>query len=179
MKRAATMATTLESKTTATSGVAVYPSLAIRPVPPFVIGVPDGWVIDEAPDSLAILRSAEQVDDFWINAIITHDRVAKAVDYAATAKATWIRLLRTNPEATVEMERMSSFGGRPTYIRAANLKAPRTGRSLAQVHAIFFGPTSDTDKTLDLFQIVCTCPAEQAASYGKQFIEIISSLRFT
>jgi hypothetical protein len=172
-------ATTIEAKKTATTNVAVFPSLAIRPVPPFVVGLPDGWVTDEGPDSLAILRSAEQVDGFWINAVISHDRVAKAVDYEATAKATWIRLLRTNPEATVEMERMSSFGGRPTYIRAVNMKAPRSGRDLAQLQAIFFGPTSDTDKTLDLFQIICTCPAEQAKAYAPQFVEIISSFRFS
>ena len=68
-------ATALEKPTELTSRVALYPSAMIKPVPSFIFSVPAGWVLDEAPDALVVARTAEQVDGFWVNAILSHDRV--------------------------------------------------------------------------------------------------------
>ena len=72
-----------------TARVAVFPSAMIKPVPPFIFSVPDGWVLDDAPDALVVARTAEPVDGFWVNAILSHDRVPRAVDFKQAAQATW------------------------------------------------------------------------------------------
>jgi hypothetical protein len=161
-----------------TARLAVFPSDDIRPIPSFVFSVPDGWVLDEGPDALAVVRVAEPVDGFWVNMMISHDRVAKVVDFQAAARATWARLLQATPEAKVTMERMARFGERVTYVRAVELPAPKSGRALAQLHALFFAPHDDDQKTIDFFQLIGSCPAEAAEDYGARFLEIIGSFRF-
>jgi hypothetical protein len=159
--------------------MAVYPGQMIRPIPSFVFSVPTGWALDEAPDALAVVRTPEEVDGFWVNAIISHDRVARAVDFEAAAKTTWARLKRTNPEATSNVEKMARFGANIVYLRGVELKAPKSGRELAQLHAIFFAPARDEGKTVDFFQIVATCPSDLMDRFAPGFLEVIGSFRFT
>ena len=88
-------ATALEKPAELTARVAVYPSAIIKPVPSFIFSVPTGWVLDDAPDALVVARTPEQVDGFWVNAILSHDRVPRAVDFKQAAQATWARLQKT------------------------------------------------------------------------------------
>lgn len=161
-----------------TARVAVFPSEAIRPVPPFLFSVPDGWVLDEGPDALVVAHTPTEVDGFWVNLMVGHDRVARAIDHKAAAQATWARLVNASPGATVTMERMVRFEDRVTYLRAVELPAPKSGRALAQLQALFFAPAPEAAKTQDLFQLIGTCPADQAERWGKDFLEIIGSFRF-
>jgi hypothetical protein len=158
--------------------VVVYPSATVRPIPPFVFCAPDGWVVDEAPDAIAVVRQTEAVDDFWINAILTHDRVAKAVDLPAAAQLTWTRLTRDAPTAKSVMERVVNFGGNVVYLRGVEVEAPRSGRKLAQLQAIFLAPAADDAKTADLFQFVATSPIDKMDAVGKSFVEMIGTFRF-
>lgn len=162
-----------------TARVAVYPSSAIKPVPAFIFSVPSGWVLDEAPDALVVARTAEKVDDFWVNAILTHDRVPRSVDFKQAAQVTWGRLERTSPGAKVTMERLARFGANVVYLRGVEMQAPESGRPLAQLHALFFAPAVGEGKTVDLFQLVATSPQEHMDRFGPSFVELIGSFRFT
>jgi hypothetical protein len=162
-----------------TARVAVYPSATIKPVPPFIFSVPPGWVLDEAPDALVVARTAEQVDGFWVNAILSHDRVPRDVDFKQAAQATWARLQQTTPSAKVTMERLARFGPNVVYLRGVELEAPRSGRPLAQLHALFFGPAPDEGKTVDFFQLIATSPQDHMERFGPAFVELVGSFRFT
>ena len=63
--------------------------------------------------------------------------------------------------------------------RGVELDAPKTGRKLGQLHALFFAPAEDEGKTVDFFQWVCTCPSEDMDRFGPAFVEMIGSFRFT
>lgn len=162
-----------------TSRLAVQPGLLIRGVPGFLFSVPRGWLLDEAPDSLAVVRTPEEIDDFWPNAIISHDRVARAVDFETAAKATWARLQQASPDAKVSFEKMARFGTNVVYLRGAEMKAPKSGRDIGQLQAMFFAPAPDEGKTVDFFQIVATAPAELMEQFAAPFLEIIGSFRFS
>lgn len=162
-----------------TARVAVYPSASIKPVPSFIFSLPDGWVLDDAPDALVVARTAEQVDGFWVNAILSHDRVPRAVDFTSAAQATWARLQQSSPQAKVTMERLARFGSNVVYLRGAELAAPQSGRALAQLHALFFAPTSEGGKTVDFFQVIATSPQDQMERFGPAIVELVGSFRFT
>lgn len=158
--------------------VVVYPSATLRPVPSFVFAVPAGWVVDEVPDALAVVRTPEQVDDFWINATLTHDRVGQGVDLEKAAQATWARIQADSPGAKASMERMARFGANIVYLRGVEVPAPQSGRALAQLQALLFAPSVEGAKTADFFQIICTSPAEQMPAFGPVFVALISSFQF-
>jgi hypothetical protein len=162
-----------------TARIAVYPSAEIKPVPSFIFSMPAGWVLDDAADALVVARTAEQVGDFWINAILSHQRVPRSVDFKQAAQSTWARLQRTSPSAEVTMERLARFGTNIVYLRGVELEAPNNGRVLAQLHALFFAPANDEGKTVDFFQLVATCPKDVMEQYGPAFIELVGSFRFT
>ncbi len=161
-----------------TARLAVYPSAMIRPIPGFVFSVPQGWVLDEAPDALAVVRTPEEVDGFWVNAILSHDRVARAVDFKQAAQATWARMQQSSPDATVASERLARFGTNVVYLRGVDLTAPKTGRKLSQLQALFFAPVEGDGKTVDFFQFIATAPAEHMDRFGPAFVEMIGSFRF-
>jgi len=162
-----------------TARVAVYPSAMIRAIPGFVFSVPEGWVLDEAPDAMVVVRTPEEVDGFWINGILSHDRVPRAVDFKAAAKATWERLQRTSPDAKVTMERLARFGTNVVYLRGVELTAPKSGRALAQLQGLFFAPANEGGKTVDFFQFIATAPQPLMEQFGPAFLEMIGSFRFT
>jgi hypothetical protein len=162
-----------------TARVAVYPSALIKPVPPFIFSVPSGWVLDDAPDALVVARTPEQVDGFWVNAILSHDRVPRAVDFKQAAQATWARLQKTSPSAKVTMERLARFGTNVVYLRGVELEAPKSGRQLAQLHALFFAPANEGGKTVDFFQLIATSPQDRMDHFGPAFVELVGSFRFT
>ena len=158
--------------------VVMYPSATLRAVPSFLFAVPAGWAVDEAPDALAVVRTPEQVDGFWVNAIISHDRVAATVDLEGAAKATWARITRESPGASTSLERIARFGDNVVYLRGVEINAPQSGRALAQLHALFFAPPIDGAKTKDFFQIIATCPGERMQGFGPVFVALISSFQF-
>jgi hypothetical protein len=161
-----------------TARLAVYPGAMLRPVPSFVFSVPRGWLLDEAADALAVIRTPEEIDGFWVNAIISHDRVPRAVDFEAAAKTTWARIKQSSPDASPTLEKMARFGTNVAYLRGVELTAPKSGRKLAQLHALFFAPAEGEGKTVDFFQIVGTSPADVMERVAPAFLEIIGSFRF-
>ena len=167
-------------KPTATSRVVSYPSQLIRGIPPFMFAVPSGWVLDEAPDAMAVVRSPKEVDGFWLNSILSHDRVPRSVDFKQAAQFTFAKLKRSSPDAKVTMEKLARFGANVVYLRGVELSAPKSGRKLAQLHALFFAPVDKDDKgkTVDFFQFISTTPAEHMSRFGNSFLEMISSFRF-
>lgn len=162
-----------------TARMAVQPGSIIRGIPSFVFSVPQGWELDEAPDALAVVRTPQEVDGFWVNAIISYDRVARGIDFEKAAKVTWARLRQSSPDATASFEKMARFGDNVVYLRGAELKAPKSGRDLGQLHALFFAPVEGEGKTVDFFQIVATAPADLMKQFAPPFLEIIGSFRFT
>jgi len=162
-----------------TDQIATFPSAMIRAVPSFLFSVPRGWILDEAPDALTVVRTPEEVNNFWVNALLSHDRVPRSLDFKQAAAATWARLQRSSPGATADMERLARFGTNVVYLRGVELDAPKTGRKLGQLHALFFAPAEDDGKTVDFFQWVCTCPSEDMDRFGPAFVELIGSFRFT
>ena len=164
---------------TSTSRIAVYPSAMIPGIPGFVFAVSDGWVIDEAPGTLCVVRQPA-VDDggFWVNAIIRHDRVPRSVDFEQAAKVTWAKLKRATPSAVDHGERIARFGNNVVYLRGVNLDGP-TGRPLAQVQALFFAPVTEGGKLVDFFQIIGTSQRDETVQANMNaFVDLISSFRF-
>jgi hypothetical protein len=159
--------------------VVVFPSRLVRPVPPFVFAAPPGWVVDEAPGAVLAVRAEAAVDDFWSNALLMHDRVARAVDLQAAATASWGRLVADAPSAAVKMERVAKFGDNVVYLRGVELDAAQSGRRLGQLHALFFAPAAPDAKTTDLFQFVATSTVDQMGKVGRQFVDMVATLRFT
>jgi hypothetical protein len=175
------MTDTMSQKTSApTIGyqVVVHPSAIVRPVPSFVFAAPPGWVVDEAPGAVCVVRATEPVNEFWNNALLTHDRVAKAVDLQAAASASWGRLKADAPSAATVMERVAKLGQYFVYRRRAAPPAPQSGKKLAQIHAMFFAPSLEDAKTVDLFQFVATSTADQMDTVGKSFVEMVATFRF-
>jgi hypothetical protein len=152
----------------------------LRAIPSFVFAVPEGWVLDEAPDALAVIRSPQEVDGFWVNAILSHDRVPRSVDFKQAAQVTFAKLKQGTPDVKPTMERLARFGTNVVYLRGVELSAPKTGRALAQLHALFFAPVDKDDKgkTVDFFQFIATAPADQMGRFGNSFVEMISSFKF-
>lgn len=159
--------------------VVIHPSSLVRPVPAFVFAAPPGWVVDEAPSAVCAIRAEAAIDDFWSNALLLHDRVARAVDLQAAATASWGRLRADAPSAVVRMERVARFGQNVTYLRGVEIESVSSGRSLAQLHALFFAPSADAAKTADLFQFVATSTPEQMAHVGRLFVDMLATFRFT
>lgn len=160
--------------------VAVYPSQDIKPVPGFVFSVPKGWILDDAPNALAVVRLPKRLDDFWVNVLITADTVVRTLDIEKAAKITWARLKAQQPSAEVTTERFARFRQRITYMRSLDLNAD-DGPQLSQVHALFFAPIAhdDVGKTVHMFQIVGTFRSHQLNQVGPDMVEIVASFRFT
>ena len=161
-----------------TARVAVFPSAMIKPVPPFIFSVPEGWVLEDAPDALVVARTAEPVDGFWVNAILSHDRVARAVDFKQAAQATWAKLQKTSPSRRSRWSAYG-FGTNVVYLRGAELEAPESGRPLAQLHALFFAPAPEEGRRSTSSSSVATSPQAHMEAYGPAFVELVGSFRFT
>jgi hypothetical protein len=162
----------------ASTRVAVYPSSELRPPPSFVFDIPEGWQLDETPTALALLRTIEQVDDYWPNVVINSDRVPGNLELRDAANATFARFKEQNPGLKVRVEKLGGIGGRPTYLRTLDITSPE-GKELSQIHAMFFALPPDDSRTADLFQVVGTCPTSAIDRVGVQIIEVITSFRFT
>jgi hypothetical protein len=156
----------------------VHPGKLIPGIPRFVFTTPLGWVLDEAPGALCVLRLPREVDGFWVNAILSHDKVARAVDFESAAKASFARLKRTSPDVKANGERLVRFGDQVMYLRGVELTAGE-GRRLGQFHAMFFAPVHEAGKTVDFFQFVLTAPVGAMDGLTKPFIECLSTFRFT
>jgi hypothetical protein len=156
--------------------VAVHPGKLVPGIPKFVFITPLGWVLDEAPGAVAVLRLPNDIEGFWVNAILSHDKVSRSADFDSVAKATWARLLRTAPDATVSGEQLVRFGDQVMYVRGAEFAT--SSRRLAQVHALFFAPTADRGKTVDFFQFVLTGPVAAMGGISTVFMETLSTFRF-
>jgi hypothetical protein len=159
--------------------LAAFPSDVIRPVPSFVFAVPRGWVLDDAPDAMAVVRTPEEVDGFWPNLVLSHDKVARTLDLEQAAKVTWAKIKAQCPDADIDMQKLVRFNGLPMYLRGCTMSAPQSGRKLAQLHAIFLAPVKGTGRTMDLFQFTGTCPNDQAERAAPVFLDTIASFRFT
>jgi hypothetical protein len=162
-----------------TDAVAVFPSVALRPVPGFTIGVPAGWQIDEAPDAIGVIRVPEPVDGFWVNFLITTDRVDHRLKLAHAASIGLDRLRQQCPDVVVRTDRIADVGGRLVSVRALEMTAPTSGRQLTMVQGLTVAPRAEGAKTRDLFQLTGTCPTDHAHRFGPIFVDTIASFRLT
>jgi hypothetical protein len=170
------MAQTLQSALTAQ--IVAQPSTMLPGIPPFVFALPTGWVLDEAPGALAVIRMPEEIDGFLINGILSHDKVSRAVDFTEAAGFTWKRLQAGCPDAEIDSEKFAQMGGRPVFLRAMHMSAPKSGRAISQLQAIWFAPTNGPGKVVDFFQCVFTCPAEHVDAVAPQALGFLASFKF-
>jgi hypothetical protein len=164
---------------TPTDAVAVFPSAALRPVPSFTIGIPSGWRIDEAPDALGVLRVPEMIDGFWVNLLITTERVDHRAKLGHVASVALEQLKRQHPEVVVKADRVAEIDGRVMSIRVLELTAPDSGRELTIVQGLTAAPRAEGATTRDLFQLTGTCARADANRFGPVFVDTISSFRLT
>lgn len=155
------------------------PGRMLTGVPPFVFAMPEGWVLDEAPGALAALRLPDQVDGFWVNALLTHDKVARSVDFESAAKVTWGKLQRSTTNLVERGERMLRFGNLPVYVRGCEFSAADSDRTLAQMQAMWFAPVTEGGKVVDFFQLVLTAPVATMPACSGSILEMLSTFRFT
>lgn len=167
-----------EQPAVSTSRVVVHPSAMVTGIPRFLFSVPQGWVVDDAPSALCVVRQPTDDNGFWVNAIIRHDKLPREVDFERAAKVTWSKLKKVSPNATEHGERLVRFGANIVYTRGVELN-DASGRPLAQMQALFFAPTTEGGKVVDFFQIIGTCQRNDTiAANMDAFVEIISSFRF-
>lgn len=163
---------------TATARIAVHPSEMIPGIPRFAFEVPAGWVLDEAPGALCVLRHPTEQHGFWVNVLVRHDKVPRAVDFERAATITWTKLLAAHPEAVVTGERLVRFGERVVYTRGVEVTGPDGGR-LAQMQAFCFAPVHGPGKVVDLFQIIGTCRVDaDVEAHLAEIVSVVSSFRF-
>jgi hypothetical protein len=161
-----------------TERVVTQPSTVLPGVPPFMLSVPAGWVLDEAPGALAMVRSPKQMNGFWVNAILSHDKVARSVDFQQAAAFTWARLRQQVPDAEIKLEKFMRAGAIPMYIRGTEMSSTKSKRPISQLQAIWFAPVHGPGKVVDFFQFVCTAPTEVANEVGPAMMELIGSFKF-
>lgn len=156
----------------------VHPSAVIPGIPAFLFDVPEGWVVDEGPSALCVVRRPEEVDGFWTNAIVRHDKVPREVDFERAAKSTWAKLQKTYPGVVEQGERLVRFDTNVVaYVRGANLTVD--GRPLAQIQAMFFAPVSEGGKVVDFFQIIGTALRNDELQQNMDDVTaMIASFRF-
>ena len=154
------------------------PGRMLTGVPPFVFVMPEGWILDEAPGALAAIRLPEQVDGFWINALLSHDKVARSIDFESAAKVTWAKLQRSATNLVERGERLIRFGNLVVYVRGCEFASPDGSRTLAQMQALWFTPVTEGGKVVDLFQLVLTAPATAMPKFSGPILEMISTFRF-
>jgi hypothetical protein len=160
---------------------ALFPSPQVRAIPSFSFDYPAGWEIEEGTRSLVVVHPPEPTDGFWINVLVDHSRVEAQADLQQAAVITCAHLLRLHPELRVLTERLAQFDGgrRETYLRVAEIV--EDGRSMTQMHALFFAPPIPGARTRDLFQVIATIPTEVGDAddqVGVQVIDIVKSFRF-
>ena len=161
------------------SRVVAQPGRLLTAVPPFVFALPEGWVLDEGPSALAIIRLPKEIDGFWVNAILSHDKVARAVSLQRAAQVTWAKLQQSGVKDLVPKgEKGLVFGSTQIYVRGCEFTSP-DDRALAQLQAIWFAPVTEGGKTVDLFQLVLTAPKELMPKVTAPIIEMLSTFRFT
>lgn len=156
-----------------------YPGRMVRGVPPFAFVMPEGWVVDESPGALLALRLPEQQHGIWVHALLTHDTVARSVDFDAAAKVTWAKLQRSAEGLVERGERLVRFGRQVMYIRGCEFDAPRGEGTIAQLHALWFGPAEEGGKVVDFFQLVLTAPLATMPEHSKTVLAMLSTFRFT
>jgi hypothetical protein len=156
----------------------VYPSAAVPVIPSFLFTGPEGWIVDEAPGALVVLRSADQIDGMWLNAILSHNRVSATVTLEDAAKATWRRVVEDSPEAKLSFERVARFGTNVAFLRGFSVDVAPGDRNVAQLHALFFAPRAEGRRTADLFQFVITGPVEAMRERGHDLVDMVASFRF-
>jgi hypothetical protein len=162
----------------ATARIAVHPSEMIPGIPRFALEVPEGWVLDEAPGALCVLRHPAEQDGFWVNVLVRHDKVPREVDFPRAATITWSKLLAVHPEAVVTGERLVRFGDRVAYTRGVEVNGPDGGK-LAQLQALCFAPVQGPGKVVDLFQLVGTCRVDGAVEENlAAIVSVVAGLRF-
>ncbi len=157
---------------------AMYPSVEIQPIPPFTFEVPEEWEIQEVPGAHVAIHPSEQTGDFWVNVLVASSRVTKQTRMRDVSMANFIRLKRRHPDAEISSQKAGRFGERPTYMRVLGFTDNASGKPLAQVQGLFFGPSADDRDVVDLFSVVGTAPADQIEHFGPIFVKIISSFDF-
>jgi hypothetical protein len=161
-----------------TDHIAVFPSATLRPLPGFVFEVPIGWVLDEAPPAVAMLRTLERIDDFWPNVVVNCERVPAGLELRDAADAAFARLREQHPDLEVRAEKLGSIHGQPMYLRSLDVVSPE-GRALSQIRAMFLAPRSGEGNTADLFEIVGTCTTPTVDVVGPAIVSVLTSFRFS
>lgn len=163
--------------------VAHYPSTELPGIPAFTFPVPEEFLLERGPNSLAVLRAKVEESGFTPNLIVSHDEVAAGVTLRDVAVLTLDNLRRACTSVKVEQEKTAAFPDRPTYLRVALVQPRDSLLALMQVHASFLGPVPDTAvQTRDLFHLVGVCPAEPTASaerWGTLFVEVVKGFAFS
>jgi len=164
--------------TAVTAHIVAQPSSILPGIPPFVFALPSGWVLDEAPGALALIRMPEEIDGFLINAILSHDKVSRTVDFKEAASFTWSRLKEGCPDAELGIEKFMELNGFPMFLRTMEMSAPKSGRRLAQLQSIWFAPAKGMGKVVDFFQCVFTSPVEHVNAIAPQALQFLASFKF-
>jgi hypothetical protein len=150
----------------------------IRGIPAFVFSIPEGWVVDEVPNALAVVRPPEATDEFLANLMIRHIRLGASVDLKLAAEATRATTMKQSPDAVISFERAAKFGDTVMHLRGLSLTSPESQRRLGQLHGLCIAPKGEGDKTVDLIQMVGTSLEDIEPSPAPQFMEVIGSFRF-
>lgn len=148
------------------------PNAAISAVPAVECELPTGWAAIESP---GVLASLGPVDDPSITVLVSSVRVERDLGLRGVAVRSFAQQRRSHPQARIDTQRVGRFDGRLTYLRSVTLPGPEP---VAQLHALFFAPSTADREVADVFSVVGSCPEPVVAGTGPIFVDIVASFRF-
>lgn len=155
----------------------VYPSPQALSMPGFSITIPDGWLVDEAPDSLLVVAEPER-SEFRANLTIAVSRVSSGTSLEEVLAEARLLLTSQYPDLVIIWDKTTEISGQPATISMASLQPRGIAFPIAQLQVLFYAPSGSGRLTRDLFRIYGSCRAIDADSYAGVFGEILASLQF-
>lgn len=154
-----------------------YPDPLFRPVPAFSIDVPHDWVLSEFPDALFVMGPTAPPDGHFSNVVVRHVRVLPTATLESIAKSSWLELLHSYPDATINDERILHLK-HLHYVRECELTLEPGGEPVTRFDTLTFGPVVD-HPTVDLFHITWMHPTAAGDPRRDLYVHMLNSFQFT
>ena len=154
----------------------------------FELVLAKGWLVHDAPDTLAVLRPASDVGWFRTNVVVSRERVDAGFDLATVMAASERHVADVCAAVEVRGERVASCGDASAIVRLRAFDVRDDAVRLSQLHALLDAgiETCDVDDAVAghdtrparvLYQVIATCLADDASVFHEAFVTMMGSCR--
>lgn len=130
------------------------------------------------PGALFAVGRPYAEEDLWIRIICRHERVDSHVDLNAGALASFARTILSSPGASLDTERMGTYGENEVYMRSIDLNLEDTDQKISELHALFMAPQQAGRTTRDMFQLIGTVNEPRLLPFLKVMLDLVKSFKF-